>query len=62
MDWADNPVVDLNVGSHLPVLEKGLFLVGRKARVLLIQWLEKGGGNIETSELVANLLKKREGV
>ena len=60
MDWAQNPVSDPTLGSQLPLMERQLFLTGRKARAQLIEWLKQGGGNIETSEVVSSLMKKRK--
>ncbi|XP_035718146.1 DNA replication complex GINS protein PSF3-like isoform X2 [Vespa mandarinia] len=41
MDWAQNPISDLTLGSQLPRLEKDLFLISRKAKVQLNEWLKK---------------------
>ncbi|XP_015109813.1 DNA replication complex GINS protein PSF3 [Diachasma alloeum] len=60
MDWAQNPMPDPTLAGQLPVLERNLYLSGRKSRELLIAWLKQGGGNIETSETVTNLLRKRK--
>lgn len=60
MDWAQNPVADPTIGSQLPILERNLYLTGRKARLLLTGWLKEGVGSIETSEVVANYMKKRK--
>ncbi|XP_046752353.1 DNA replication complex GINS protein PSF3 [Diprion similis] len=59
MDWAQNTGTDPTVGLQLPILERKLFLTGRKSRCLLISWLKEGGGNIETSEMVANHKKRK---
>ncbi|XP_046833026.1 DNA replication complex GINS protein PSF3 [Vespa crabro] len=59
MDWAQNPISDLTLGSQLPRLEKDLFLISRKAKVQLNEWLKKGTGIIETSEVAANLKKRK---
>lgn len=59
MDWTQHPFADPTLYSQFPLLERNLFTVGRKARNLLIVWLKQGSGNIEKSDLVANLMKKR---
>lgn len=59
MDWAQNPISDPTLGSQLPRLERDLFLAGRKAKVQLNEWLKRGTGNIETSEVAANLRKRK---
>ncbi|KAK0180941.1 hypothetical protein PV327_003270 [Microctonus hyperodae] len=60
MDWANNPFSDPTLASQFPILERNLFLTGRKSRGLMIEWLKDGSGNIEKSELVSNLMKKRK--
>lgn len=60
MDWAQNPMPDPTLAGQLPMLERNLYLSGRKSRELLIAWLKLGGGNIETSQTVTNLLRKRK--
>ncbi|KAG8041901.1 hypothetical protein G9C98_007205 [Cotesia typhae] len=60
MDWTQNPHSNPTLASQLPMLERNLFMTGRKARLVLIEWLKQGSGNIEKSELVANLMKKRK--
>lgn len=60
MDWANNPFSDPTLASQFPILERNLFLSGRKSRGLMVEWLKEGSGNIEKSELVANLMKKRK--
>ncbi|XP_012272189.1 DNA replication complex GINS protein PSF3 [Orussus abietinus] len=61
MDWAQNPGTDLTIGNRMPILERNLFLTGRKARMQLIEWLEKGGGNIKTAEMVVIHKKRKRG-
>lgn len=58
-DWAQNPVAKSSHESRLPVLERELYLAGKKANMKLNHWLEKGVGKIETSEVVANMKKRK---
>lgn len=59
MDWAQNPISDLTLGSQFSRLEKDLFLISRKAKVQLNEWLKNGTGIIETSEVAVNLKKRK---
>ena len=45
--------------SRLPVLERELYLAGKKANMKLNDWLKKGVGKIETSEVVVNMKKRK---
>ncbi|XP_057341402.1 DNA replication complex GINS protein PSF3 [Microplitis mediator] len=60
MDSTENPYAKPTLDTPLPMLEHNLLLAGRKARTVLIEWLKQGSGNIEKSEMVANLMKKRK--
>lgn len=59
MDWAQNPVSDPTLNNLLPRLERELFLVGRKAKKQLNEWLKKGSNVIETSQSAVNLKKRK---
>lgn len=59
MDWAQNPISDLSLGSQLTRLERDLFSISRKAKVQLNEWLKKGTDIIETSEVATNLKKRK---
>ncbi|XP_034190489.1 DNA replication complex GINS protein PSF3 [Osmia lignaria lignaria] len=59
MDWAQNPISDPTLGKQLPRLERELFLSGRKAKVRLSEWLQKGTNSILPSEVTANLKKRK---
>ena len=59
MDLAQNPVAKSSHESRLPVLERELYLAGKKAKIQLNNWLEKGVDKIETSEIVANMKKRK---
>lgn len=59
MDWAQNTGKDPTIGLQLPILERNVFLTGRKSRCLLTDWLKQGCGDIETSEVVANHKKRK---
>lgn len=59
MDWAQNPISDPTLNSLLPRLERDLFIVGRKAKLQLNDWLKKDSNVIETSQSAVNLKKRK---
>ncbi|KAG6804637.1 DNA replication complex GINS protein PSF3 [Apis mellifera caucasica] len=59
MDWAQNPISDPTLVNQLPRLERDLFLIGRKAKVRLLEWLKGDTNNIISSEITTNLKKRK---
>lgn len=59
MDWAQNPISDPTLANQLPRLERDLFLIGRKAKVRLLEWLKGDTNNIISSEITTNLKKRK---
>lgn len=59
MDWAENPITDLLVIDQFPRLEKYLFFTGKKTKVQLSQWMNKGSGEIEAADVVTRMKKRK---
>ncbi|XP_051176312.1 DNA replication complex GINS protein PSF3 [Leptopilina boulardi] len=47
------------IESRLPAMERELYRSGKKASLQLKNWMEKGVGKIETSEVVTNMKKRK---
>ncbi|XP_043463234.1 DNA replication complex GINS protein PSF3 [Leptopilina heterotoma] len=47
------------IESQLPTMERELYRSGKKASLQLKNWMEKGVGKIETSEVVSNMKKRK---
>ncbi|XP_015610187.1 DNA replication complex GINS protein PSF3 [Cephus cinctus] len=59
MDWAQNQDTNPMIASQLPMLERTIFLSGRKSKEQLVYWFKIGGGGIKTTELIANHKKRK---
>lgn len=47
------------IEAQLPTMERELYRSGKKASLQLKNWMEKGVGKIETSEVVSNMKKRK---
>lgn len=47
------------IEAQLPTIERELYRSGKKASLQLKNWMEKGVGKIETSEVVSNMKKRK---